>query len=631
MTENSDSRFFAPCTLGIEAALAEELALLGARSIDPIDAGVWFEGDRRLAYRANLWLRTAIRVQELILEFPVRAQQDVYEAAMSMDWSRYMSVEQTLAVDASTRDSVLPHSKYAGLLVKDAVCDWFREKGGTRPSVDRDDPHLALKLAIHGERGLLYRNLSGISLHKRGWRPIQVVSPLNESLAAGLIRLSGWDRNSAFVDPMCGSGTFVIEAALLASGRAPGLGRHFAFESAPDFDAGLWEELLTDARDKVKTRLDFPILGADRHGGALEIARLSARNAGVDQLIRFSQSRAVDLVPGFDPKWVLCNPPYGKRLGSGDDLIQSWVELGNFLHSQCVGAEAWILSGNREVTRNLGLRTSRKLLVRNGSIDCRFLRYEIVDRDKPAPKRASHEEAIAAAIANYSGAAVTRFEPDEVSEPEISKTEVPRPEVSRPEAPVESVPVEEAPTGDPKDHPLPWVEASLGLLLEGGRVLDLAAGRGRHSRLLLEEGHTVTAVDKDIALLGDLVEHPGLETLEVDLEDGSPWPLEGRIFDVILVTNYLWRPIMPKIVECLAPGGILIYETFATGQEEFGKPENTNYLLDENELLEAFAPDLVVLAYEHGVFEEPEPAIKQRILARMPDASVADAPPVAAG
>ena len=582
MTERIDSRFFAPCTLGIEAALAEELAELGARGIEPIDAGVWFEGDRRLAYRANLWLRTAIRVQELILEFPVRAQQDVYEAASSLDWSSYMRVDQTLAVDASTRDSVLPHSKYAGLLVKDAVCDWFRERGGIRPSVDRENPDLPLKLAIQGERALLYRNLSGTSLHKRGWRPIQVVSPLNESLAAGLIRLSGWDRRSAFVDPMCGSGTFVIEAALLASRRAPGMGRDFAFQSAPDFDDKLWEELLADARDQVETRLDFPILGADRHGGALEIARLSARNAGVEDLIRFSRSRAVDLVPGFDPKWVLCNPPYGKRLGVGDDLVQSWVELGNFLHRQCVGAEAWILSGNKELTRNLGLRTSRRLLVRNGSIDCRFLRYVIEDRSGSGPDRNEKGE-----------------KPDE---PTIEQ------------APAS--PEKGARSDEQGDAPSLWVQAALGLLPEGGHVLDLASGGGRHSRLLLDEGHTVTAVDKDISSLGDLVEHPGLETVEVDLEDGSPWPLEGRHFDAVVVTNYLWRPLLPKLVECLAPGGVLVYETFARGQEEFGKPENPAFLLEENELLEAFAPDLTVLAYEHGLFEEPAPAFKQRILAR---------------
>ncbi len=575
MTESSENRFFAPCTLGIEAALVQELGELGARGIEAMDAGVWFQGDRRLAYRANLWLRTAIRVQELILEFPVRAQQDVYDAAMGIDWSRFMTVDQTLAVDASTRDSVLPHSKYAGLLVKDAVCDWFRGREDRRPNVDRESPNLPLKLAIHGERGLLYRNLSGRSLHKRGWRPIQVRSPLNESLAAGLIRLCGWDRRSAFVDPMCGSGTFVIEAALLASGRAPGMGRDFAFQSAPDFDGRLWEELLLEARENVKTRLDFPILGADRHGGALEIARLSAENAGVQDLIRFSRSQAADLDPGFAPKWVCCNPPYGKRLGRGDDLVQSWIELGNFLHRQCDGAEAWILSGNKELTRHLGLRTSRRLLVRNGSLDCRFLRYEIGERKDEASEPAS----------------IVQSEPVVVSGSRSDEQ------------------------GDPAS---PWVEAALGLLPDACRILDLAAGGGRHSRLMLKEGHRVTAVDKDIASLGDLASHPGLEVLEADLEDGGPWPLEGRTFDVVLVTNYLWRPLFPKLVDCLAPGGILIYETFARGQEEIGKPDNPLFLLEENELLETFVPDLTVLAYEHGLFEEPRPAMKQRILASLP-------------
>jgi putative N6-adenine-specific DNA methylase len=288
-----------------------------------------------------------------------------------------MDVGQTLAVDASVRDSEITHGKYAAQRVKDAIVDQFRDRTGARPSVDTRRPHLPLKLALIRNTASLYLNLSGASLHKRGWRPIQVKSPLNESTAAGLLVLSGWDPSTPLVDPMCGSGTFVIEAAAMAADRAPGLRRRFAFESWPDFDARLWRALVEEAEKRARDRLPFTIEGADRHGGALSLASRGAREAGVGGLVRFVQSDVRAYAPRNDARFAVVNPPYGERLGRGEDLRDSWDGLGNFLHRRMRGGEAWVLSGNRELPRRLGLRASRRIPVRNGPLDCRWLRYEV--------------------------------------------------------------------------------------------------------------------------------------------------------------------------------------------------------------------------------------------------------------
>jgi putative N6-adenine-specific DNA methylase len=368
--------YFVACTLGLEPAVVAELQELGITG-EAARGGVRFAGSRRDGYAAALWLRSAVHVQEEILAGPVASPEGLYDLVASVDWSRHLDPSLTLAVDATLRDAGLTHSKYAALRVKDAIVDQFRARTGRRPSVDVEVPDLPLKLVIRRDQAILYRSLAAGSLHKRGWRPIQVKSPLNEATAAGLLRLTGWDRRSPLIDPMCGSGTFPIEAALLASERAPGLGREFAFTRWPDFDAAAWRDLVADAERRRRSTLPFPILGADRHDGALRIARDSARRAGVADLVRFARADVGALDPGFAPAIVVVNPPYGERLGTGDDLVGSWRALGRFLHERCAGAVAWVLSGSPELTRHLGLRASQRIPVRNGPLDCRWLRYEI--------------------------------------------------------------------------------------------------------------------------------------------------------------------------------------------------------------------------------------------------------------
>lgn len=370
--------YFAACTRGLEPALEGELRALEASNIEVRTGGVAFEGDRELGYRANLWLRSAIRVQEQLTRGHVETADELYDAVVRLPWERWISPDQTLAVYASTRDTPeLKHSGFVALRIKDGIVDRIREKCGRRPNVDPKDPDIPVKAVIHGGRLLLYRDLSGTSLHKRGWRPIQVKSPLNEATAAGLLLLTDWDRRGALVDPMCGSGTFLVEAAWMAMDRAPGLTRSFAFEQWLDHDAAIWARLQEEARDRVNPKPDLFLEGADHHEGALSLAARGAEAAGVEHLVRFTQSDARDFQPTVTPEVVVTNPPYGKRLGRDEALVDSWQSLGNFLHRQCGGSTAWILCGAPEMTRFLGLKTSRRIPVMNGPIECRWLRYEI--------------------------------------------------------------------------------------------------------------------------------------------------------------------------------------------------------------------------------------------------------------
>jgi len=383
--------YFAPCTLGLEEVVAQEARGLGASDVEARRGGVAFRGERALGYAANLWLRSAVRVQEQVAHFAASGKDELYAACREVEWEKWLDVDGTLAVDASVRDSAITHSGFAALTVKDAVCDRFRAKTGRRPSVDVESPALPIKLVLQRDRATLYLNLSGESLHKRGWRPIQVKSPLNESIAAGLLLLSGWDRASPLVDPMCGSGTIAIEAACLAADRAPGMLRRFAFERFPDFDAKLWSDLKHEAAKRAQLSLPFVIEGADRHEGALSLAHRSVRAAQVEGLVKITHADASSFVPSLPaggPFTVAVNPPWGERLGEGEELAQSWRDLGRFLHERCRGATAFVLSGDPGLPRQLGLRATRKWPVMVGPIECRLLRYDVFrsEPEEPAPE-----------------------------------------------------------------------------------------------------------------------------------------------------------------------------------------------------------------------------------------------------
>lgn len=377
------ANYYVACTLGLEQVLADELRALGAGAVVVRRGACSFVGEPATAYRACLWLRSAIRVQEELARGTVRDRDDLYALTGTVDWSRSITHLQTLAIDGSVRDSFANDTRYPVLVVKDAICDQFRSRVDKRPDVARERPDLPLKLVLQGDEAILYRELGGEPLHKRGYREVLHKSPLNEATAAGLLLLTDWDRRSPVCDPMCGSATFLVEAAWLATDRAPGLGRSFAFEHWRDTDLDAWRTIYDEAEARAAKGQDkLPRLcGNDRHPGAIAIAQQALAAAGLAGKVQLTHGDARDYVPPFPPQLVVTNPPYGERLQSEpDSLADSWRALGEFLHRRCPGASAYVLCGNPELTRHLGLRAAQKFPVRNGPLDCRWLRYEIEER-----------------------------------------------------------------------------------------------------------------------------------------------------------------------------------------------------------------------------------------------------------
>jgi putative N6-adenine-specific DNA methylase len=373
------TRYFATCGRGIEPVLAGELRALGASAAEPGRGGVAFAGDRAVLYLANLWLRTAIRVLMPVLTAPVSSPDELYDAVRSVDWSRYLTPEHTLAVDCNVRDSQITHSKYAALRTKDAICDQFVERYGRRPSVDVEQPLVPLNLHVYRDEAVLSLDSSGESLHKRGYRPILTKAPLNEALAAALVLLTGWEGETAFADPLCGSGTLPIEAAWLALRRPPGLTRRrFAFQSWLDFDVGLWTRLRDEARRGVRKQLPAPVVGSDVRRDAVEWARTNARAAGIGHLARFEVKDVRDFRPPDGPPGViLCNPPYGERLGEEKELRSLYRTLGEMFRERCRGWTAFVFTGNARLAREIGLEPATQVPLFNGKIPCRLLRFDL--------------------------------------------------------------------------------------------------------------------------------------------------------------------------------------------------------------------------------------------------------------
>lgn len=369
-------QFFATCARGLEPVLAKELRDLGGLDVTPGRGGVHFKGDLALLYQANLWLRTAIRVLRPILEAAVTTPEELYDAIQTVDWQRYLTPEHTLAVDCNVRDSRITHSKYAALKTKDAICDQFIAKCGKRPSVNVDEPMVGLNLHIYQDQAVLSLDSSGESLHKRGYRPILTKAPLNEALAAALVLLTGWTAETPFVDPMCGSGTLCIEAAWIALKRPPGLTRRrFGFMGWMDFDVAMWTELRDHARRRVKKHLRAPIFGSDLRKDAVAFARTNARAAGIGNLLPFDVKDIKDFQPPPGPPGtILCNPPYGERLGEEKELESLYRLIGAMI-GRCPGWKAFVFTGNARLARQIGLKPIEQVHLFNGKIPCRLLEY----------------------------------------------------------------------------------------------------------------------------------------------------------------------------------------------------------------------------------------------------------------
>jgi putative N6-adenine-specific DNA methylase len=375
----SDSQYFATCARGLEAVLANELRGLCAGHIAMGRGGVSFGGDRTILYQANLWLRTAIRVLQPIVEAPVTSPDELYDVVRSVDWSQYLTPAHTIAVDCNVRDSEITHSKYAALKTKDAICDQFVERCGRRPSVNVDEPMVGLNLHIYRDQAVLSLDSSGESLHKRGYRPILTKAPLNESLAAALVLLSGWDRETAFTDPLCGSGTLPIEAAWMAVNRPPGLTRRrFGFQGWMDFDVELWARLRDEARRHVLKQLPAPIVGTDVRRDAVNFSMTNARAAGIGHLLRFEKKDVREFrPPDGPPGTIVCNPPYGERIGEEKDLIGLYRTLGEVFRRHCGGWNVCVFTGNDALARHIDLKPVEQVPLFNGKIPCRLLRFDL--------------------------------------------------------------------------------------------------------------------------------------------------------------------------------------------------------------------------------------------------------------
>jgi putative N6-adenine-specific DNA methylase len=372
-------RYFATCARGIEPVLAQELRELGAQEVEPGRGGAAFRGDRTLLYRANLWLRTAVRVLVPITEIHVTSPDELYEVVKALDWGRYLTPDHTLAVDCNVRDSQITHSKYAALRVKDAICDQMIERHGRRPNVDTETPMLGLNLHIYRDEAVLSLDSSGESLHKRGYRPILPKAPLNEALAAAIILLTGWRGETALVDPLCGSGTLPIEAAWIALRRPPGLTRkRFGFQGWMDFDVALWAELRDEARRGVRKTLLHPILGSDIRRDAIAYSVNNAKAAGIGHLLQFDVRDVKDFAPPEGPPGVIvCNPPYGERIGEQKELRGLYRTLGEVLRQRCQGWKAFVFTGNAGLARQIGLDPSQRIPLFNGKIPCQLLRFDL--------------------------------------------------------------------------------------------------------------------------------------------------------------------------------------------------------------------------------------------------------------
>lgn len=366
------TRYFATCARGLEPVLAGELATLGADTVEPGRGGVTFQGAPALLYRACLWLRTAVRVLRPIREFEARNADELYDAVRAINWSDWMTPDHTLAVDCNVRDSGLTHSQFAARRVKDGICDQFRERAGRRPSVDVEQPMIGLNLHVSRNRAVLSLDSSWSSLHKRGYRPIQTIAPLNEALAAGLLLRANWDRSVPLVDPMCGSGTFCIEAVWIALNRPPGLTRKwFAFQGWPDFDRALWNAIRDDARAAVLKALPAPICGSDVRADAIGLAQMNARGAGVGNLLTLQKLELREARPPSDvPGVLICNPPYGERIGEEEELIGLYARIGAVAKEFWPGWRLLVFTSNTMLAKKVGLKVVHKEPFFNGSLEC---------------------------------------------------------------------------------------------------------------------------------------------------------------------------------------------------------------------------------------------------------------------
>lgn len=363
--------------MGLEPVLAKELRELGAEDVQEGRRMVSFRGDKEMMYRANFQLHTAIRILKPIRHFKACSADDVYNEILKVDWSQYLDEGKTFTVDAVVFSEEFRHSKFVSYKVKDAIVDQFREKTGKRPNISVANPDIRLNIHIAEDRCTLSLDSSGESLHRRGYRQESVEAPLNEVLAAGMILMTGWKGDTDFIDPMCGSGTLLIEAALIAHNMAPGLFRKaYAFEKWPDFDADLFDRIYND--DSQEREFKHHIYGYDIDMKAVNTARLNVKATGLTSSITIEQQDFKDFKRPSEKSVMVTNPPYGERI-STPDLLGTYRMIGERLKHEFTGNDAWILSYREECFDQIGLKPSIKIPLFNGSLECEFRKYQMFD------------------------------------------------------------------------------------------------------------------------------------------------------------------------------------------------------------------------------------------------------------
>jgi len=371
--------YFAPCPRGLENALAAELGRLGAGAITGTDGGVAFEGDLALAYRANLESRLASRVLWRVGARDYRNEADLYALVHEIDWARHFTASRTLRVDVAATRSPLRSLEFATLRVKDAVCDRFREREGVRPSIDKRDPDVRVFVHLTESRATVYLDTSGEPLFKRGYRRDTEEAPLRENLAAGLLALSGWTPGEPFLDPMCGSGTIAVEAALIASDRAPGLARRFGFQKLAWYDGPTWQRITQAARDRIRPSPSAPLLFAsDNAPGAVAKTAAHLAAARVDGYVRVEQADVLTRSAPAASGVIVTNPPYGVRLAEADALAAFYPRLGDALKQRFANWRACVLTGDLRLAKLIGLKPDRRTPLYNGALECRLFAFRLV-------------------------------------------------------------------------------------------------------------------------------------------------------------------------------------------------------------------------------------------------------------
>lgn len=375
---NNTFQMIAKTLLGLEGVLANELLDLGADDITVQRRAVSFTGDLAMLYRANLSLRTATRILVPIARFRAKDADELYNKAKEIDWGAFMSVNNTFAIDATVYSDTFRHSRYLTYRLKDAIADYWHERSGKRPNVKVADPDLLINIHVSDRQITISLDSSGDSLHKRGYRTATTEAPLSEVLAAGMLLLAGWNGQCDLYDPMCGSGTLLIEAALIARNIAPGLFRQsFAFERWNDFDKDLLQSIYDD--DSAERDFHHHIYGSDASFYAVEAARKNIKSAGLSKDIDVRQIRAEEIknTPQMQPALLITNPPYGERLGQDKNIELLYQNIGTMLKHQFAGTTAWILSGNEQAMKRIGLKPAKKIKLLNGDIECSFNRYDL--------------------------------------------------------------------------------------------------------------------------------------------------------------------------------------------------------------------------------------------------------------